>query len=118
MQSFFGAWSDGAGAFVHYKKVSPREALKTLQEYPITKAQFRPSIYMTALDEEDLKSFKFPRLKCCYVAGEPSNKQMLRQWREKTGVELWDIYGQTEMVCCWRFFSSALLCYLKNCWKN
>lgn len=97
IQCFFGAWSDGAGAFVHYKKVTPREALNTLQEYPITKAQFRPSTYMTALKEDDLESFSFARLKCFYVAGEPSSKKMLRQWREKTGIELWDFYGQTEM---------------------
>lgn len=96
-QSFYGAWSDGAGAFVHYKKVTPREALKTLQDYPITVAQFRPSIYIKALDEGSHDSFKFPTLKRCLVTGEPSNKEMLRRWREKTGVELWDIYGQTEL---------------------
>ena len=98
-QSFYGAWSDGAGAFVHYKKVTPREALKTLQDYPITVAQFRPSIYIKALDEGSHDSFKFPTLKRCLVTGELSNKEMLRRWREKTGVELWDIYGQTELVC-------------------
>ena len=98
-QSFYGAWSDGAGAFVHYKKVTPREALKTLQDYPITLAQFTSSIYIKALDEGSHDSFKFPTLKRCFVTGEPSNKEMLRRWREKTGVELWDIYGQTELVC-------------------
>lgn len=99
IQSFYGAWSDGAGTFVHYKKVTPREALKTLQEYPITVAQFRPSIYIKTLDEGSHDSFKFPTLKRCFVAGEPSNKEMLRRWREKTGVALWDFYGQTELVC-------------------
>ena len=98
-RSFYGAWSDGAGTFVHYKKVTPGEVLKTLQEYPITVAQFRPSIYIKALDGGTLDSFKFPTLKRCLVSGEPSNKKVLRRWREKTGVALWDIYGQTELVC-------------------
>lgn len=62
-QSFYGAWSDGAGSFVHYKKVTPREALKTLQDYPITLAQFTSSIYIKALDEGSHDSFKFPTLK-------------------------------------------------------
>lgn len=99
IMTFFNNWSVGAGAFVHYKKVTAKEALETLQEYPITKAQFRPSVYMRALDESDLKSFRFPSLKLCFVAGEPSNKQMLSRWKEQTGVELWDFYGQTETVC-------------------
>jgi len=43
LMTFFNNWSVGAGAFVHYKKVTARETLETLQEYPITKAQFRPS---------------------------------------------------------------------------
>ena len=98
----FRPWSVGAGTFVHYKKMTAREALKTLHKYPITKAQFRPAIYMKALDENDLKRFRFPSLKRCFVAGEPSNKQMLRGWKEATGVELWDYYGQTEMVCVGR----------------
>ena len=99
---FFLPWSVGAGTFVHYKKMTAREALKTLHKYPITKAQFRPAIYMKALDENDLKRCRFPSLKCCFVAGEPSNKQMLRGWKEATGVGLWDNYGQTEVVCIGR----------------
>lgn len=66
LMTFFNNWSVGAGAFVHYKKVTARETLETLQEYPITKAQFRPSVYMRALDESDLKSFRFPSLKLCF----------------------------------------------------
>ena len=95
----FRPWSVGAGAFVHCKKMTAREALKTLHAYPITKAQFRPAIYMKALDENDLKMFRFPSLKRCFLAGEPSNKQMLRGWIEQTGVELWDYYRQSEVVC-------------------
>lgn len=91
-------WSVGSGSFVHYKNVTTREALETLQKYPITQGQFRPSFYMTALDEEDLKSFSFPKLYRCLVAGEPANKHMIRRWKEETGVELWNYYGQTETV--------------------
>ena len=42
--SFFSAWSVGSGVFVHYKKMTTSDALETLQKYPITQAQFRPSI--------------------------------------------------------------------------
>ena len=53
---------------------------------------------MEALYEGILKSFSFPKLKLCFVAGEPANAHMIRRWKEETGVELWNFYGQTEMV--------------------
>ena len=107
IQSFYGAWSDGAGTFVHYKKVTPREALKTLQEYPITVAQFRPSIYIKALDEGSHDSFKFPTLKRCFVAGEPSNKEMLRRWREKTALILLAALSYPLLFLVWLIFDSC-----------
>ncbi len=98
----------GAGAFAHYKKVTAREFLETLQKYPITQCTADHSMYMKALYEEDLKSFSFPTLKLCLGGGEPSNKQVLRKWKEVTGVELWDYYGQTEIVSCFRFVVQLL----------
>lgn len=102
INSFFSAWSVGSGVFAHYKTVTTNDALETLQKYPITHAQFRPSIYMEALHERNLRSFSFPNLKRCFVAGEPTNERMVRRWKEETGVEIWNYYGQTEMVCCYR----------------
>lgn len=80
--------------------MTPKEALETLQKYPITKVEFTTSLYLKALDEEDLKSFSFPTLRCCYIGGEPLNKEVVRKWKEDTGVELWDCYEQTETVRC------------------
>ncbi|PFX20990.1 Acyl-coenzyme A synthetase ACSM4, mitochondrial [Stylophora pistillata] len=98
INSFFSTWSVGAGTFVHYAAFpTAREALETLQKYPITDAQFSSSLYMKALDEGDLKSLTFPKLKRCFVAGEPANKHLIRRWKEETGIELWNYYGQTEM---------------------
>ncbi|XP_027036795.1 acyl-coenzyme A synthetase ACSM4, mitochondrial-like isoform X2 [Pocillopora damicornis] len=95
--SFFSTWSVGAGTFVHYVAfVTAREALETLQKHPITDAQFSHSLYLKALDDEDLKSLSFAKLKRFFVAGEPASKHMIRRWKEETGIELWNYYGQTE----------------------
>ena len=97
--SFFSTWSVGAGTFVHYVAfVTAREALETLQKHPITDAQFSHSLYLKALDDEDLKSLSFAKLKRFFVAGEPASKHMVRRWKEETGIELWNYYGQTETV--------------------
>ncbi|KAL9978441.1 hypothetical protein ACROYT_G015955 [Oculina patagonica] len=97
INSFFSAWSVGSGVFAHYKNVTTREALETLQKYPITHGQFSPLFYMEALNEENVKSFCFTKLKLCFVGGEPANEHVIRRWKEETGVELWNLYGQTEM---------------------
>ncbi|XP_020612238.1 acyl-coenzyme A synthetase ACSM4, mitochondrial-like [Orbicella faveolata] len=52
---------------------------------------------MEALHERNLRSFSFPNLKRCFVAGEPTNERMVRRWKEETGVKIWNYYGQTEM---------------------
>ena len=96
--SFFSTWSVGAGTFVHYKKMTSKDAVRTLQQYPITQVTFAPYIYTKALEEENLGSTKFPRLKRCYIGGEPINKDVIGQWIEQTGVELWNHYGLSEMV--------------------
>ena len=74
--------------------------MSTLQRYPITQVTFPPYIYKRALEEEILGDFNFPKLRRCYIGGEPINTDVIRQWKEQTGVELWNHYGLSEMVCC------------------
>ena len=78
--------------------MTSKDAVRTLHQYPITQVTFTPYIYTKALEEGNLSSAKFPKLRCCYIGGEPINKDVIRQWIEQTGVELWSHYGLSEMV--------------------
>lgn len=40
-------------------------------------------------------------LKHCISGGEPLNPEVMSQWKSKTGLDIHDIYGQTETVCLW-----------------
>ncbi|XP_078367005.1 acyl-coenzyme A synthetase ACSM4, mitochondrial-like isoform X2 [Oculina patagonica] len=97
----FTAWSVGAGFFVHYKNLTAREALETLQTFPITFLFFLPRMY-TSATKEDLKSFHFPKLSSCITTCEPMNKDAMFKWKEVTGLDIRDVYGQTEVgaLCC------------------
>ena len=109
--NFFYIWSVGAGAFAHYncQKLTSKETMQTLEAYPITTATLNISKYVEALGEEDLTNDKFPNLKYCVAGGDKVNKQLIRDWKEKTGVELFDLYGQTEIVCFFKIMLAVLI---------
>jgi len=44
----------------------------------------------------DLEKFDLSALKQSIGAGEPLNPEVIKQWKEKTGTEIRDFYGQTE----------------------
>uniref|UniRef100_A0A8B9YYV8 medium-chain acyl-CoA ligase n=1 Tax=Bos mutus grunniens TaxID=30521 RepID=A0A8B9YYV8_BOSMU len=43
-------------------------------------------------------SYKFKSLKHCVSAGEPINPEVTEQWRNRTGLDIYEGYGQTETV--------------------
>uniref|UniRef100_A0A8D2P9N9 medium-chain acyl-CoA ligase n=1 Tax=Zosterops lateralis melanops TaxID=1220523 RepID=A0A8D2P9N9_ZOSLA len=45
--------------------------------------------------------YKFMNLKYCISGGEPLNPEVMEQWKSQTGLEICEVYGQTEMgVIC------------------
>jgi acetyl-CoA synthetase len=56
-----------------------------------------PTVYRMAA-QLDLSRFDFRSLKRALGAGEPLNPEAMRIWREATGLEIADGYGQTESV--------------------
>lgn len=37
-------------------------------------------------------------LKYCKSGGEPLNPEVMEQWKSQTGLDIHEVYGQTEMV--------------------
>jgi len=42
--------------------------------------------------------YKFPALEHCLCAGEPINPEVMWKWKELTGLDIYEGYGQTETV--------------------
>ena len=57
-----------------------------------------PPTEFRLLVKEDLARFAVPRLRECVSAGEPLNPEVIRAWREATGITIRDGYGQTETI--------------------
>ncbi|XP_036597557.1 acyl-coenzyme A synthetase ACSM3, mitochondrial [Trichosurus vulpecula] len=96
--SIFSPWSLGACVFVSYMpRFEPASVLKILSRYPITVFCSPPTAYrMLMLNWES--GCKFQSLKHCVSAGEPINPEVCEQWKNKTGLDIYEGYGQTETV--------------------
>ncbi|XP_005405093.1 PREDICTED: acyl-coenzyme A synthetase ACSM3, mitochondrial [Chinchilla lanigera] len=96
--SVFSPWIQGACVFAHHlPRFEPASILQTLSEFPITVFCSAPTAYRM-LVQNNIKSWKFRSLKHCVSAGEPINAEVTEQWRNSTGLDIYEGYGQTETV--------------------
>ncbi|HQJ88962.1 MAG TPA: AMP-binding protein, partial [Methanoregulaceae archaeon] len=97
----FGQWIQGAAIFVYdiRGKFKATEILPLLERYAITTFCAPPTIYRMLI-LADLDKFDFSELRHCTSAGEPLNPEVIRVWKEATGVTIFEGYGQTETVLC------------------
>lgn len=101
----FGQWIVGACVFVyHYTgKFQATEVLPLLEKYQITTFCAPPTIYRMLI-LADLDRFDLSDLRHCTSAGEPLNPEVIRVWKEGTGLTVCEGYGQTETCCCVAMF--------------
>lgn len=101
--AFFGAWNCGAGLFIHddRRAFNAQVVLDVLHKYPITTFCAPPTAYRQ-LVLDDMRAYYIrnqPKmLKHCTGAGEPLNPEVIRIWKETSGIEICDGYGQTETI--------------------
>jgi 2-aminobenzoate-CoA ligase len=57
-----------------------------------------PTMYRLLLRQPDLESFDLTSLRCCVSAAEPLPASVLEDWRARTGLEILDGLGTTELA--------------------
>jgi len=95
----FGQWSLGAAVMQHDARgrFDARMTLGMIERYGVTSFCAPPTAYrMMVL--EDLRIYDFSNLRHCTGAGEPLNPEVMKQWEDGTGLQIYDGYGQTETV--------------------
>lgn len=94
--SLFAPWLMGAGIFaLHAEAVDPARILAALEAHPVTILCAPPTAYRM-LVKEPLTGRRFKALHHCVSAGEPLNPEVIEVWRDRTGFEICEGYGQTE----------------------
>jgi acetyl-CoA synthetase len=95
----FAPLNFGATVFVYLSKERfvARKHLKIIQDNQVT-TFCAPPTALRLLIQENLNDYHFS-LRECVSAGEPLNAEVIKTWKDGTGLELRDGYGQTESTC-------------------
>ena len=91
---FIAPWLSGAAALLHDARFDPDERLELLERERVSVLCMAPTEYRVIAKRATLRAL--PRLRRMVAAGEALNPEVLRAWREATGLEIRDGYGQTE----------------------
>ncbi len=91
---FIAPWIRGATALLHDARFDPHERLELLAREQVDVLCMAPTEYRVIAKRAEPR--RLPRLRGLVAAGEALNPDVLRAWREATGLEIRDGYGQTE----------------------
>jgi len=93
----FAPWGVGAAVMFHHGGFHAQRRLQLVSEHRVNvfcaaATEFRQFIDM------DLSGYDFSQLRLCVSAGESVNPEVVLRWKQMTGVDLLDGYGQTETL--------------------
>jgi acetyl-CoA synthetase len=91
---FIAPWLMGASALLHDARFDPYERLDLIEREQVSLLCMAPTEYRVIAKRATLRPL--PSLKGMVAAGEALDPEVLRAWRDATGLDIRDGYGQTE----------------------
>lgn len=92
----YGQWLCGSAIFVYdFDKFVPQKLLEKIKKYKITTFCAPPTVFRFFIKENMTKE-DFASVKHVCIAGEPLNPEVFKQFKDITGLELREGFGQTE----------------------
>src|SRR5207248_3454144 len=92
--TFIAPWLLGATALLHDGRFDPAQRLELLEVERVNVLCMAPTEYRVIAKRVQLRAL--PELRSLVAAGEALNPEVIRAFREDTGLEIRDGYGQTE----------------------
>lgn len=92
----YGQWIMEAAVFVYdFEKFKPSDLLEKIEKYKITTFCAPPTIYRFFI-KEGMDGYDLSSLKYATTAGEALNPEVAKKFKEFTGLNLMEAFGQTE----------------------
>ena len=86
----------GGGAVSLIPKFQPDEVLRTIEEHRATILTGVPASYRRLLEFEDFGKYDLSSLRLC-TCGADAIKETGTQWKAKTGLDIWEGFGSSEL---------------------
>ncbi|SHO44088.1 class I adenylate-forming enzyme family protein [Desulfopila aestuarii] len=83
------------GATILQPSFDLEQAVSAIEKYGVTKFYAVPTIYIRLLGLSNLKE-KFKSIRYCFSAAASMALEIVREWKEKTGLDIFESYGMTE----------------------
>ncbi|MBO4355340.1 MAG: AMP-binding protein [Clostridia bacterium] len=92
----YGQWLCEGAVFVYdFDRFDPAEVLPLFKQYGITTFCAPPTI-LRMMIRQDISKYDFSSLRHMTTAGEAVNPEVIRLFREATGLDIYEGFGQTE----------------------
>ncbi|MCU0846995.1 MAG: AMP-binding protein [Spirochaetes bacterium] len=96
----FGQWIIGATVMQWRMgaKFDPAFMPEMIQRFGVTVFCAPPTAYKLMIGHLDLSKYDWKELRHSLSAGEPLNPEVIKSWKDSTGLDIYDYYGQTETI--------------------
>jgi acetyl-CoA synthetase len=95
----YGQWICESCIFVYdFDRFNYKGLLERIAKYKLTSFCAPPTVYRYMI-KEDISKYNLSNLKHAQTAGEPLNPEVFNKFKEMTGLEIREGFGQTETVC-------------------
>ncbi|MBE6570857.1 MAG: acetyl-CoA synthetase [Ruminococcaceae bacterium] len=96
----YGQWFGESAVLVYdFDKFDAVDILEKLEKYRVTTFCVPPTMYRLLL-QQNVKDYDLSALTHCCTAGEALSPEIFNNWKEATGLELYEGFGQTETTLC------------------
>ena len=96
---FLYPWRHGFSTFIYQGRFNPEKWYQLLEKYKITNLASVPTAYRMFLTVKDAKKkYDLSSLRHCISAGEPLNPEVIKEWKRRFGLDIYDGIGMTEVM--------------------
>jgi benzoate-CoA ligase family protein len=96
---FLYPWRHGFSTFIYDGRFNSKHWFELLDKYKITNLASVPTAYRMFLTiENPMKKYDISALRHCISAGEPLNPRVIQVWKKRTGLDIYDGIGMTEIM--------------------
>ena len=96
---FLYPWRHGISTFIYDGRFDPERWFKLLEKYKVTNLASVPTAYRMFLTVKDAeRKYDLSSLRHCISAGEPLNPEVIKEWKRRFNLDVYDGIGMTEIM--------------------